>query len=798
MTLPRARLRRRASSIRNHRVAVAVALAIFVFGSIATGYAQHSNAPKSATSAVDEANPLVGTAPLDRQDLIGNAPPPGEPLYTGMTSPGATLPQSSNEATPVNVNADLSYPTGVATSYTYGRPTMIGFTGGGSTYGAAAAPMIMPVVGDWTVPPDYMPSYYDKASEKASPGYYSVDLATFHMRVELTATQWTSLMRFTFPASQRSNVIINLRRPGGDVEVVDDRTIRGVAASRHLRDDSAGPWFVAEFSRPFASFGTFNATQDDHRWALGEKDVQAGRRTISGSYAGAYVTFDTKAGEQVLVRIAHGHSADEAEQRLRAEDPDWNFERIHDQARAAWARMLDRVEVSGGTPKQRELFYSTLYHSFASPRLVARKGEHFTDAKGHTEITDYDRYGPVPFWDTGRNQVALLMLIEPKVIQDIMRSELDRARVRGYMDTSFHGDHAVFMYDGAWQRGIPFDYSAAYTYLRKNATDPNGPRGYLAEYMKNGWISDIVPPGNPSPPYAAGKAGVATTLEYAWDDHALADIAQRLGKTDDAQMFLGRAADYRNVFDPSVGFMRGRTEDGKWISPFDPGEPYYNFMMKEGSGWSTLWLVPHDVQGLIDLLGGRDAFNAKLDTFFSTPYRAKGICRDCTGLIGEYVQGNQPDQQAAYLYAWSGQPWKTQALTRRILADLYGSDTSGYAYPGMDDQGSTSSWYVLSAMGFYPVDPSTPDYILGSPIFDRVRLHMGNGKVFEIVARNNSARNMYIQSATLDGKPWTRPWFSQADIANGGTLVFTMGPEPNKNWGAAPADAPPSMSQSKQ
>jgi predicted alpha-1,2-mannosidase len=248
------------------------------------------------------------------------------------------------------------------------------------------------------------------------------------------------------------------------------------------------------------------------------------------------------------------------------------------------------------------------------------------------------------------------------------------------------------------------------------------------------------------------------------------------------------------VFDRSVGFMRGRTADGKWISPFDPGEPYYNFMMKEASGWSTLWLVPHDVQGLADLLGGRDAFNTKLDAFFSTPYTPKGICRDCTGMIGQYVQGNQPDQQAAYLYAWSGQPWKTQALVRRILDQLYGSDASGYAYPGMDDQGSTSSWYVLSAMGFYPVDPSTSDYILGSPIFDQVRLHLGNGKVFEIVARNNSARNMYIQSATLNGKPWTKPWFSQADIANGGTLVFTMGPEPNKTWGADPRQAPPSMS----
>jgi len=778
--------------------ALAVALSLLLFGAIGDGQAREKTAATPPGSSLDLANPLVGTASLDRKELIGNAPPPGEPLYTGMTTPGASLPQSATEAAPVNINADLSFPTGVPVAYDYRRPAMVGFTGGGSTYGARGAPMVMPVVGDWTVPPDYATSYYDKATEKASPGYYAVDLATFHTKVELTASQWTSLMRFTFPESHRSNVVINLRRDGGDVEVVNDHTIRGVATAGRRDHDADGPYFVAEFSRPFASFGTFHANLSDKGEGLGGEDVQAGRRNVSGSYAGGYVTFDTKAGDQVVVRIAHGHSAEEADQRLHAQDSDTDFDRVHASARAAWAKLFDRVEVSGGTPKQRTLFYSTLYHSFASPRMIARKGEHYTDAAGKDQVAAYDHYGPVPFWDTGRNQITLLMLLEPGVVQDIMRSELDRAHERGYMNTSFHGDHAVFLYDGAMQRDIPFDYAAAYDALRKNATDPRGPRGYLAEYDKNGWISDIVPPGNPSPPYAGGKAGVATTLEYAWDDHALADLARRLGKKDDADLFERRSANYRNVFDPSTGFFRGRTDDGKWISPFDPAEPYYNFMMKEGSGWSTLWLVPHDVQGLINLLGGRDAFNARLDTFFSTPYQPKGICRDCTGVIGQYVQGNQPDQQAPYLYAWSGQPWKTQALVRRILADLYGSDASGYGYPGMDDQGSTSSWYALSAMGFYPVDPATPDYIIGSPIFDRVRLRLGNGKVFEIVARNNSDRNPYIQSATLNGKPWTKPWFSHSDIAEGATLVLTMGPAPSKTWGTDPNDAPPSMSAAKK
>lgn len=787
MTIPPARYTRRA---------LFIALSMLTLGAAAADQAKHAKSTTS-TAPVDIANPLVGTAPLDKQELIGNAPPPGEPVYTGMTTPGASLPQSATEAAPVNINADLGFATGVPVAYDYNRPAMIGFSGGGSTYGARGAPIVAPIVGDWTVPPDYLTSYYDKKTEKASPGYYAVDLATFHTKAELTATQWTSLMRFTFPQSKRSNVVINLRRAGGDVEVVDDHTVRGQAASGKRDRDTDGPYFVAEFSRPFASFGTFHSEVTMKGEGLGREDVQAGRRKISGDYAGAYLTFDTKAGEQVVVRIAHGHSAEEADQRLKAQDSDTDFDRVHAKAREKWAELFSRVQVEGGTAKQRMLFYSTLYHSFASPRMIARKGEHYTDSQGQDKVADYDHYGPVPYWDTGRNQIALLMLMQPTVVQDIMRSELDRARERGYMNTSFHGDHAVFMYDGAWQRGIDFDYNAAYEYLRKNATDPKGPRGYLAEYDKQGWISDEIPDGNPSPPHAGGKAGVATTLEYAWDDHALADFARRLGKNDDAAMFEKRAANYRNVFDPSVGFMRGRTADGKWISPFDPGEPYYNFMMKEGSGWSTLWLVPHDVQGLMDLLGGRDKFNAKLDAFFSTPYTPKGICRDCTGLIGQYVQGNQPDQQAAYLYAWSGQPWKTQDLTRRILAEMYGSDSTGYGYPGMDDQGSTSSWYVLSAMGFYPVDPSRPEYILGSPLFNRVRLTLGNGKVLEIVARNNSDTNKYIQSATLNGKPWTKPWFSHADIANGATLVLTMGPKPNTSWGSDPHDAPPSMTTAK-
>lgn len=743
--------------------------------------AQHTS--RTHELPVDYANGLVGTAPLDQQVLIGNAPPPGEQLYSGFTTPGAVLPHSSTLLAPINANLDTSYPAGVSYPYFYPNRMMMGFS-----IEAEGGPTLMPIVGDWTVPPQRSASVYDKSREKSSPGYYSAYLDDYRTLAEMTVTTWTGMFRFTFPQTQKAHILIDLGSDGGEIEVLGDHTVRGQSHDHR--------YFVAEFSKPFRLFGTFRQILPQHAdpgALIGFSDVAPDLRTISGGFAGAYLSFSTTQGEQVLVKVASGISYEQAEARLQTENPGWDFDRIHRQARVTWARELNKIEVTGGTEKQKMLFYSCLYHSFYSPRLIASKSEKFQSRNGQIETAAYNRYGPVPLWDTGRNQIVLLTLLEPDVKLDILRSELDVARERGFMETSFHGDNAVFMYLGDWERGLNFDWAAAYEFLRKNATDPAGPRRYLAEYMKQGWISDFIPNRNPSPPYAGGKAGAATTLEYSWDDYAMAVYAKRLGREDDYEMFLKRAHNYSNVFDPSVGFMRGRTADGKWISPFDPREPYYNFMMKEASGWSTLWLVPHDVQGLIDLLGGREKFDAKLDAFFSTPYTAKGICRDCTGVIGQYVQGNQPDQQAAYYYDWGGQPWKTQALARRILAQMYGSDKTGYAFPGMDDQGSTASWYVMSAMGFYPVDPSSPDYILGSPIFDRVTVHMGNGKDLKIVALNNSPTSLYIQSATLNGKPWNRPWFSHTDIVNGGELVLKMGPQPNKSWGSAPESAPPSM-----
>lgn len=741
---------------------------------------------------VDYANPLVGTAPLDRPELIGNAPPPGKELFTGFIQPGPSLPHRAVSLSPVNKDtAALLYP-GLNSAYAYPRHTMTGFSS------MISGMTIMPVTGVWTVPPDRNQSAYDKSSEHAEPGYYTVDFPDYKVKTELTTAEHFGLGRFTFRDTDVGTVVLDLGPAETSLEVVGDHELRGEGAAAGGNSRS-GRYFEVEFSRPFGTFGTFHQKPpvlEGGQLRL-TPVVQPDARTQSGFFTGCYLNFSNANTEPVLFKVVAGTSYDQAAGHLKTGNPGWDFDAVKSAARQTWNQALSRIEVEGGTKAERTMFYSTFLHVYSSPRLRTPRGESFTDEDGQTRVADYDRYTTVPFWDTGRNQIVLLMMLEPDLMTNLLLNHFEMARESGWMDTAFHGDHASLMYLGAWERGIPFDYAAVYPYLRKNATDTAGPRHYLAEYLAQGWIhDDIVPnpsPGNATPYYQGGRAGVATTLEYAWDDYALAMMAKKLGQEEDYKMFLARSHNYTNVFDVSIGFMRGRTEDGAWISPFDPAEPYYNFMMKEANGWQTLWIVPQDVPGLIDLLGGRDAFCQKLDEFFSTPYHPKGIERDDTGMLGQYCQGDQPDVHCVYYYDYAGQPWKTQALVRKILHLFYGSDRAGLAYPGMDDQGSTSSWYVFSALGFYPVNPATPYYIIGTPLFDKATVHLGTGKDLVIIAKHNSEANIYVQSATLNGAPLNHPWFSHSDIANGGTLVFKMGSQPNENWGSAPGDVPPGI-----
>jgi len=415
---------------------------------------------------VDWVNTLVGTAPLDKQELIGNAPPPGEELYTGMTSPAAVLPHGITDLGPINKNLDLAYSAGVGMSYNYIHRTLFGFTNG------MPGMVVMPVVGPWTVPPERTESVYDKSKEKATPGYYAVYLDDFRVKAEMTATYWTGIYRFTFPKSEQSHILMDLGFEGGDIEISDDHTVRG-CAERPIRGGVSGTsergtariCFVTVFSKAFHEFGTFKEIQPHQirrDGFLGDNRVTPDGKTESGPYAGAYLDFATSEGEEVLVKTSAADSFKDAQKRLETEDAGWNFDGIQRQAEEIWAKLLDTIETKGGTEHERMLFYSNFFHSFASPRLVARKGEPFRGLDGKMKTADYDRYGPVPFWDTGRDQIVLLTLVEPSVKVDILRSTLEEAHETGFMQTSFHGDHAVWMYLGDWLRGVPFDYRAAY------------------------------------------------------------------------------------------------------------------------------------------------------------------------------------------------------------------------------------------------------------------------------------------------------------------------------------------------
>ena len=371
----------------------------------------------AAESPVEYANPLVGTAPLDDPQVIGNAPPPGEELYTGFTLPGPALPHHEVILGPIN--KDLSEAAGnhgIIFPYTHARRTMIGFSS------PQPGLTVMPLVGDWTVPPDRSyASVYDKASEKASPGYYRVYFPDHKIKVELTTTEGTGFYCFTFPKTERGVVLLDLGAGEGSVEVAGDRLVRG----RNGRGRQGDRCFVAEFSQPFKAFGTFRQdipTLDGGR--VRRNDVtRPGSRSESGSYAGGYLEFSTAADEPVLLKLASGRTFEEAQQRLEAENPGWDFNAVKKRAEAAWSAKLGLIEVQGGTEHDRKFFYSALYHSFSSPRLVAKKGQPFRGSDSRMHTADYDRYTPVPYWDTGRDQVVLLTLLEPDLKLDVLRSE---------------------------------------------------------------------------------------------------------------------------------------------------------------------------------------------------------------------------------------------------------------------------------------------------------------------------------------------------------------------------------------
>ncbi len=668
---------------------------------------------------------------------------------------------------------------------------------------------IMSTTGELRVAQPGIASGFDHDFEDVSPHYGKVLLEDYDITAEYTITDHALFYRFTYPGDSPAQILIGNNT---GVEIVDTRTIRGVG-HRGLN-----VWFHAEFSEPFGVSGT---------WKEGIPDE--GGSSQSGRETGAYAGFSPAPGDQVLVKIGISYiGAEQARANLEMEIPGWDFDAVKAKARRTWNEALNRIRVEGGTEKQRTIFYTALYRALGRMTNITEYGRYYSGFDNQVHDTDgHDFYTNDGLWDTYRCMHPLQMIIEPERRNDILHAYVRMYEQCGWMpafpnimgggnSNAMIGHHATAMINDSYVKGFrDFDTEKAYEGMRKNALQKTMLSRFEGDglateldsvYFEKGFFPALAPGQeewveqvNPG----MRRQSVSLTLEHCFDDWALAQMAQQLGKTEDYHYFLQRAHNYRNLFHAESGFMRPRTADGTWIEPFDPiwsgghgGRDYYTEM----NGWDYTWFVPHDPEGLIRLMGGRQAFLDKLQTYFTTTvdlymdsskFHFLSQFPDKTGWIGMYSQGNEPDHHIPYLYNYAGQPWMTQRRVRQIMDVWFGDVPMGV--PGDEDGGSMSAWYVFSAMGFFPFCPGRPAYDIGSPIFEKITMDVGGGNQFIIEAPGASAQNKYIQSATLNGKPLDKPWFEHSELANGGKLILEMGPRPNKEWGSAPDAAPPSM-----
>ena len=749
-------------------------------------------------------------------------------LLSGVTVLAAPLPQSKAPVDYVSPNiggiGQLLTATIPYAQYPHGMARLAPITTPGITdryladqiYGFPAGPAIlMASTGPVETDAKAYASEYDHDFETATPYYYEAALQTWNIKAELAPTQDAAYYRFTFPTSPHAHLVLSLR-PGSEITVLGNRIVEGSSDgnTHNESSDSTGEgakqYFYAEFSKPFDSYQT---------WQNGNLAHDAKQ---SGNHIGFVADYKTTAAEPIEVRIGISYiSTEQAHRNLQQQIPAWNFNQVKSQARDVWNHALGAITTVGGTEQQRTIFYTALYRSMGRMTDITEDGKYWSGYDHAVHNADgHDFYVDDGTWDTFRSLHPLQLLLNPKGQEDMIRSYIRMYQQSGWLPSfpSVAGDRAVMIGHhadqlilDAYEKGYrDFDVEQAYAGMRKNATEASmipwhhGPLTRLDRvYFDKGFFPALAYGEKETVPQVTGerRQAVSVTLESSYDDWCVAQLAKDLGKTADAAYFLKLAHNYQNVYNPAIGFMAPKSADGQWVAHFDPklgggqgGRDYTT----EVDSWLYTFSVQHDVAGLIHLMGGRDAFNAKLDQLFveqySEPkYRFLNQFPDGTGLVGLYAQGNEPSYHVAYLYDFSGQPWKTQRRVRQLM-NIWYTDTP-LGIPGDDDGGETSSWYVFSAMGFYPVTPGRPDYEIGSPIFARTTLRMDNGKEFTILANHISAQNKYIQSAVLNGKPLDKPWFQQSDIADGGTLVLDMGSKPNKQWGSAPDDAPPSMSQ---
>ena len=738
-------------------------------------------------------NPLIGASTdVKRAGILHGL---------GKTFPGATTPFGLVQVSPNTVTGGDNGP-----GYSFQHTTIEGFAltqmSGIGWYGDLGNFLVMPTAGKLVTnsgkentPIKGYRSSYDKKSETAHAGYYSVDLTDYHIKAEMTAAPHSGMMRFTFPEHEQSRIQIDLaRRVGGTsteqyVKVLDDYTIGGWMKCT----PQGGGWgngagqanytvyFYAKFSKPLKNYGVWSAAIPDgvsrKRESVEAESFQsltAGAEVINGckekkgKHLGFFANFATKKDEAVLLKAGISFvSMEGAKQNLTADISNWDFNEVRNKATALWNKALEKMTVEGGTADQKTVFYTALYHTMIDPRSFADVNGNYPggDGKAHTS-QKFTKRTIFSGWDVFRSQLPLQSIINPTIVNDMINSLVELADESGkhYLERweflnaysgCMIGNPAVSMIADAYNKGIRnFNVPKAYEYCRNSVEKfGNGKKGY--------------------------SNGISNTLEYAYFDWCQAQLAKQLGHTSDAALYLLRSQNYRNIFDSSVGWFRPKKLDGSWLAWPAKGRLAQDYGCVESNPYQQGWFVPHDVKGLTELLGGKEKAIADLSNFFEkAPVSLEWN--------DYYNQANEPVHHVPFLFNRLGAPWLTQKWARLICDRAYhNSEEDGLV--GNEDVGQMSAWYVLAAAGFHPVCPGDNRYELFSPLFNKATIQLdpiyASGGKFTIVAKNNSPANYYIQSAKLNGKSYSKCWISHSDIVKGGLLELVMGDQPNMNWG---------------
>lgn len=710
----------------------------------------------------------------------------------GHTFPGATLPHGMVQLSPDT----RLFGWDACSGYYYDDTSIMGFTHthlSGTGIGDYGDILFMPVVGEKPLiagtaenPDEGYRSRFSHEQESARPGYYQVLLQDDSINVELTATLRAGLHRYTYPKASDARLIVDMeptihghQHPVTQIRVVNDSTIAGMKytvgwAKHHY------VYFYAVFSSPF-DYKLYSGTE-----------YQSDSTSVTVNTAKAVMSFrNLPADGRVLAKVGIS-SVDEEGARLNveAEIPNWDFEGVMKQANTVWNEALGKIDIETSDNDSRTVFYTSLYHAFIQPSLASDvDGRYRTMGHEIKQDASYTNYTVFSLWDTFRAAHPLYTIVTPEQNQAFIRSLLRKYDEGGILPKwelasnetgTMIGYHAVSVIaDAMMKKQCDFDVKKALeACIRSSVYDTTGVTPMMERQILNGKLMPVsIKYKNELGYIPCDKVGgsVSQGLEFAYNDWLIAQMMKEHNRKDLYDKYMELSRNYRNYFDPETKLMRGRLSDGSWITPFDPASVQRPSNYVEGNAWQWAWFVPQDVEGLMELVGGQKYFEAHLDTLFTTSSELTGdpnAAADVTGMIGQYAHGNEPSHHIPYLYNYAGAPRKTQALVDHILRTLYHNDPNGLS--GNEDVGQMSAWYALSAMGFYSFCPGRPVYEIGRPIFDKVTIHLSNGKDFVIQAKNNSVENKYIRSMKLNGEDLAEPRFSHFDLMKGGELIFEM------------------------